>query len=150
MSAEAAGTTAGWLLEHGHTLFWAIVILTAVVVVVRVVYLVFLALADLRLRRAGGDAAAELAAWLRQNDADADPFRRGRGGHSAFYESYLQSPMWAAKRERALMLAGGACQDCGRRKATDAHHLTYDRLGRERDTDLLALCAGCHAARHGR
>ena len=36
------------------------------------------------------------------------------------------------------MLAGYACQRCGRAKATDAHHLTYERLGRERDGDLLA------------
>ena len=47
------------------------------------------------------------------------------------------------------MLAGGACQRCGAR-ATDAHHRHYRTLGRERDSDLEALCADCHAQAHGR
>ena len=111
----------------------------------RVGYLVALAVADLRLRWRGGDAAGQLADWLSQGVPG------GRGGrHSALYETYLQTDAWRARRERTLLLAGYTCQRCGRAKATDAHHLTYDRLGRERDGDLLALCEPCHGALHGR
>jgi hypothetical protein len=151
VNAEDAGNVTGWVLEHGQTLFFLLAGVTAVVVLMRVVYTVMQALSDLRLRRAGGDAATELAAWLREQNGGVDPSRRGgRGGrHSLVYETYLQSPQWAQRRQRTLLLAGGACQRCGTH-ATDAHHTTYARLGHERDGDLEALCGGCHRAAHGR
>ena len=30
------------------------------------------------------------------------------------------------------------------------HHLTYDRVGQEADSDLLVLCFQCHQKAHGR
>ena len=30
------------------------------------------------------------------------------------------------------------------------HHLTYERLGQERDSDLMILCAACHSLVHAR
>ena len=37
-----------------------------------------------------------------------------------------------------------ACQVCGGR-ATDVHHLTYDRFGHEDMGDLVSLCRRCHS-----
>jgi hypothetical protein len=65
------------------------------------------------------------------------------------YQTYRQLPAWAARRQRTLMLAGGAYQRCGGR-AVDAHHRRYRTLGHERDGDLEALCTHCHAQAHGR
>jgi hypothetical protein len=135
----------GWLWRNAEAVAPVGLGLAALLLVVRVGYLVALAVADLRLRWWGGDAAGQLADWL------SDGGRRGPGGrHSALYTTYLQTDAWRARRERTLLLAGYTCQRCGRAKATDAHHLTYDRLGRERDGDLLALCEPCHGALHGR
>ena len=32
--------------------------------------------------------------------------------------------------------------------ALDVHHLTYERLGREKDEDLRVLCRACHGDEH--
>lgn len=60
------------------------------------------------------------------------------------YRDYLASPEWSARRRRALMLAGHKCQDCGVKKHLEVHHLTYDYLGEESDSDLRVLCPACH------
>ena len=64
------------------------------------------------------------------------------------YRRYLRSDAWAGRRERALRRAGGRCGRCGAGVPTEVHHLTYERLGDERDDDLLALCAPCHRGAH--
>ena len=67
----------------------------ALLLLVRVAYLAAVALADLRLRWRGGDAAGELADWLSEG---APGGRRSDGRrHSVLYETYLQTPAW---RER--------------------------------------------------
>jgi hypothetical protein len=133
----------GWLWGNAQTAAVVMLALAAAGILIRTGYLVALALADLRLRWRGGDAAGQLADWLSGG-------RGGPGGHSLLYTSYLQSDAWRARRERTLMLAGGTCQRCGRARAREAHHLTYDRLTREKDADLLAVCVPCHRQLHGR
>jgi hypothetical protein len=64
------------------------------------------------------------------------------------YRRYLRSDAWAARRERALRRAGGRCGRCGAGVPAEVHHLTYERLGAERDGDLIALCAPCHRDAH--
>ena len=65
------------------------------------------------------------------------------------YPEYLRTGHWEIMRRRALLRAGGHCQRCwGERRRLDVHHLTYERLGRERESDLVVLCATCHAAAH--
>jgi HNH endonuclease len=137
---DAAGGVLGWLLEHGEATLYVVGALFVLIVLIRVGYNVASALTDLRLKRTAGDAAGALAAYLGRDAA----------GRSGEYQSYLQSDAWRARRERTLMLAGGWCQRCGGARATDAHHVTYVRLGREADGDLEALCARCHAEAHGR
>jgi hypothetical protein len=71
--------------------------------------------------------------------------RVGRGRRRAWYrEVYLRSPHWRARRAQAIGRAGGRCEHCGARDRLEIHHLTYERLGRERDRDLRALCHRCH------
>lgn len=66
----------------------------------------------------------------------------------AQYNYYLTTPAWQAKREAVLRRAGGLCQGCGVRRATIAHHLTYDRMGHEMLFDLVAVCSACHDEIH--
>lgn len=137
---DALGAVLGWLVAHGEATMVVLGVLVVVVVAGRAAYSVAWLWHDLRLRRHGADAAGALAAYL----------GRDAGGRSGEYRSYMASPAWAERRARTLMLAGGTCQRCGAARATEAHHLTYDRLTRERDSDLLALCSRCHHALHGR
>lgn len=68
-------------------------------------------------------------------------------GHSAKYETYIQSPEWRAKANAAKQRAGFRCQVCNRPASQvqlDAHHRTYDRLGNELPEDITVLCHDCH------
>ena len=86
--------------------------------------------------------AQAAARWART------PAEVGRWRH--WYLAYRRSEAWKARRRAALERAGWRCQtDCGRR-ATQVHHLDYARVGREAPEDLVALCADCHRAAHGR
>ena len=64
------------------------------------------------------------------------------------YRDHLESPEWAAVRTEALARDGHLCQDCGRRRATQAHHRSSDRVGAEYPDDPLSLCGECHRRRH--
>lgn len=66
------------------------------------------------------------------------------------YTDYLKTDEWQEKRRAALLNAGYRCELCHERKPLDVHHLTYDRRGYERPSDLQALCRDCHEAEHFR
>jgi 5-methylcytosine-specific restriction endonuclease McrA len=74
--------------------------------------------------------------------------RRRIRSHSLLYDSYLHSQLWRARRWQWIAQARGRCQHCGHRGDLTVHHLTYARLGRERDEDVQVLCWPCHHARH--
>lgn len=66
-------------------------------------------------------------------------------GKSKLYLDTIKSPRWKELRERLIAERGGKCQVCGRSDVTlQLHHVTYERLGNERDTDLLVVCIPCH------
>lgn len=70
------------------------------------------------------------------------------------YRVYLRSPAWKRRREKALLRAHHQCQICKRRfrfgRGGELEvHLTYERVGREIDSDLTVLCRECHDAEHG-
>lgn len=65
------------------------------------------------------------------------------------YRLYMASPEWYAIRKRKLQETGYRCQGCSSNERLQVHHLTYERFGHERDTDLMVLCHICHAAEHG-
>lgn len=68
---------------------------------------------------------------------------------STNYRAYLESPHWRSLSRWAKWKAGYRCQLCNAYdKPLDAHHRTYERLGRELDGDLIVLCRGCHTLFH--
>ena len=64
------------------------------------------------------------------------------------YETYLKSPKWKIRREQILTKCEGICSVCGDAPATQVHHLTYDRVGEELESDLVGLCKPCHDKIH--
>lgn len=77
----------------------------------------------------------------------------------AEYQEYLRSTHWI-KRAEEVRWKRKRCADCGLGRswahlltgqALNVHHLEtgYERLGAERDEDLVLLCWVCHAKRHG-
>lgn len=68
----------------------------------------------------------------------------------ASYRAYRNSLHWRFRRARARALAGGRCQICASYHQLDTHHNNYERLGRERDSDLVVLCRECHERHHGK
>lgn len=78
-----------------------------------------------------------MAFLVRASGGDGEPW------HTPEYTAYLQSPAWQRVRARVLDRAKGRCETCGK-PATQVHHLTYERLGHEYMSDLLAVCEPCH------
>ncbi len=65
------------------------------------------------------------------------------------YQAYLQSEKWKATARDAKVSVGGRCQGCDRKTWTlHVHHLTYERLGTEKATDLWVVCPSCHLKFH--
>ena len=66
----------------------------------------------------------------------------------ATWQRYLRSKAWAAKRLEAIIKAGFRCHACGRKQfdtsKLQVHHLSYDHLGAELDSDLEVMCERCH------
>lgn len=64
------------------------------------------------------------------------------------YAKYLESVHWQEKRQEYWSSnRPKGCYVCFG-KARDLHHRTYERLGRELLTDLVAVCRECHEAIH--
>ena len=66
------------------------------------------------------------------------------------YTKYLNTRRWEWRRKLVLLRDGGICRRCGHKPAYNVHHLTYERVGREKLGDLLLLCDECHKGDHGR
>jgi 5-methylcytosine-specific restriction endonuclease McrA len=67
------------------------------------------------------------------------------------YARYRRSRHWQEIRALRFERDGHRCQDCKGKSGDpvlEVHHLTYDRLGRERLEDLVTLCQRCHSTRH--
>lgn len=67
------------------------------------------------------------------------------------YKKYLKSPHWKDVRKRfyASEFYSGRCECCfDRNVPLQVHHKSYKRLGRERLSDLVALCGDCHKKTH--
>ena len=72
----------------------------------------------------------------------------GRGDKDPDYKEYMNSPAWLAKKRKVLERDGRLCV-CGG-NATVVHHKTYDNIGKEPLSDLVALCKHCHDGYHNR
>lgn len=61
------------------------------------------------------------------------------------YMEYIQSDEWDVRRKRCLDLAKYHCERCGIGGVTlHVHHKTYRNFKNEPQSDLEALCVGCH------
>jgi 5-methylcytosine-specific restriction endonuclease McrA len=70
--------------------------------------------------------------------------------HKQDYQDYLESDHWRSCSAAARRRAGHRCERCGANdQLLNTHHLNYDRLGHERDEDLVVLCEKCHREEHG-
>jgi len=70
-----------------------------------------------------------------------------KNGKQLSYSEYLKTRHWSKTRKRILKKYNFVCYDC-LEKAVDVHHLTYERIGNERDSDLIPICIKCHSIRH--
>lgn len=67
-----------------------------------------------------------------------------------WYETeYLRSAHWIWRRGQYLR-GVYYCELCRFRPAVEVHHVSYEHLKRERDSDLLGLCRICHGRLHKR
>lgn len=66
------------------------------------------------------------------------------------YSAYLLTDHWQRTRWQKLEEAGHLCQQpgCGATRGLEVHHLTYERRGEERMTDLQVLCRRHHQEVH--
>lgn len=64
------------------------------------------------------------------------------------YERYLASGAWQRQRTRRLAKDRHRCQGCCSEDNLHVHHLTYERFGDERITDLVTVCEACHDLIH--
>lgn len=65
-----------------------------------------------------------------------------------WYQDYLRSPGWRQRRDLVMGRAGGICEGCLTRPASQVHHLTYDHVGDELLFELRAVCRECHEKIH--
>lgn len=64
------------------------------------------------------------------------------------WREHLESDYWKKIRQKVFRRANFICEGCGVNRATQVHHLTYDRLGCEMMFDLVAICKPCHKVIH--
>lgn len=62
--------------------------------------------------------------------------------------AYYTTPHWFNVRVRRLMFDGGWCVICHRTDELQCHHVTYDRIFNEPNTDLATVCVQCHEKIH--
>lgn len=75
---------------------------------------------------------------------------RARELHVMPYPKYLETPEWRLRSTQIKASSGLRCAACGSETRLQVHHLTYDRRGYERPSDLLTLCRPCHKLVHRR
>lgn len=76
------------------------------------------------------------------------PKQKKREKRQKDYQKYLKTRHWQKTRKQAMRKARGRCKKCGK-AARDIHHKTYKRVGKEKQSDLMALCRECHQKQHG-
>lgn len=67
------------------------------------------------------------------------------------YKEYLSTNHWLkVKTKMRKSKYEYRCYCCGKNKTLQLHHKTYKRVGKERLTDLIWLCADCHQKVHNK
>lgn len=95
-----------------------------------------------RLRWSGNKQAEE---------ESREAFNKSKNKHNkVVYAEYIKSKSWAKKRNKIFKRDNYLCIICSSNKNLQAHHLTYDRLGYEKLTDLITVCTICHNKIHNK
>lgn len=76
----------------------------------------------------------------------------GAGGRNAArkpfmnqeYTDYLKSEKWKRRRAAYFMRHAKICRVCRSNVRIQLHHMDYARLGKESDSDMVALCEKHH------
>lgn len=71
--------------------------------------------------------------------------------HKERYNNYLKSTLWRNFRNKIKRKRGNKCEICGisgNETQLHGHHLNYDRLFNELETDIQILCETCHDKQH--
>ena len=66
---------------------------------------------------------------------------------SQYRNFYLKSEWWASKRDK-INDRDPVCRICDTNPTAEVHHLSYARLFREHDSDLIGVCHFCHTEIH--
>ncbi len=66
------------------------------------------------------------------------------------YKQYLKTRHWKSIKQAVFESRVYECTKCGVGKNLHIHHLTYDRVGKERLSDLIYLCETCHSEVHSK
>jgi hypothetical protein len=64
------------------------------------------------------------------------------------YDEYLRSSEWTEKRHRVLNRCHNICEGCGKNKAVQVHHLSYQHYRNEFLFELVGICKKCHDTLH--
>lgn len=99
--------------------------------------------------------------WLRERNRNRNKNRRKKRQQAkrkqvepprawSSYKEYLETDWWKEKRYQKLRSVKFQCERCSRRKYLQIHHKHYKSLGKEKITDLEALCKECHKREHER
>lgn len=64
-----------------------------------------------------------------------------------FYQ-YIKTQAWEEMRQKVFRRDGFQCVVCKEAKNLNVHHITYDNLGAEKESDLVTLCRDCHKKVH--
>lgn len=64
------------------------------------------------------------------------------------YRTYIRSNAWKRRRRAYWDAHQKLCACCLSTTSVALHHLSYDRLGHERDMDLVPLCGHHHTKFH--
>lgn len=65
-----------------------------------------------------------------------------------FYNRYILSKEWRARKENFYKKFGRKCVACGTKKKLNVHHMSYENLTHEKDEELIVLCVFCHEEYH--
>lgn len=86
--------------------------------------------------------------WQNRIKTQQDERDRAKQQWREYYDWYINSAQWRAKRQEVLERDNYVCCGCRKRKATQVHHLTYDHIGQELLWELVSVCDDCHQVVH--
>jgi hypothetical protein len=82
--------------------------------------------------------------WLKKNKSENNVVSW------SIYSQYLKSTTWKNIAKENKLLASNKCEVCDSNKSIKTYHITYDRVFKETQDDLICLCYICHyKARNG-